>query len=102
MSGIVDLATLFKAIIGPLGDIDTIDTWEEGDYNYVKFSTTCLRGKIGDFLSNLKLRAYMFLDVPVKIAEVTENKRVQDNPIFSQHVITLKVPKKARLVGDLL
>lgn len=79
-------------------DIDRIETKTSGDYTYVTFSTTCLRGKLGETLSKIKMRLFMLFDVPVKIAEVHEQKLVQSNPLFSQYIITMKVPKEARFL----
>lgn len=85
---------IISGILKMVGDIDSVDTKVVGDKTLVTFTTTCLRGEIGKKLVDLKMKLYMLLDIPVKLAKVTEKQRTQDNILFSEYIITMEVPTK--------
>ena len=87
---------LISGILGAVLDIDRIDMKSEGDYVIKTYTTTALRG-IGDRFVDKKIKLFDFLDPPMKLpssSEVINKEKLEDNPLFTQWNVTVKVKKR--------
>ena len=80
-------------LFGMVLDIDRIGAERNGDKVVVHYTTTTLRGKIGEKLVVPKMRLFAGIDVPCKVnPKVIRKEQIMANPIFAQWNIDLEYP----------
>jgi len=84
---------MIGTIFGFLLDIDRIGAERHGDKVTVHYTTTSLRGKLGEKLVIPKMRVFAGIDVPCKVgAKVTKKEQIMSNPLFAQWNIDMEYP----------
>lgn len=87
------MVAILSSALGMLLDIDRVRSERRGDRMVMYFTTTCLRGGIGKKLSEIKMKLFTLLDVPVGWDwKIEEKEMIKSNPVFSQWNIAISVP----------